>query len=55
MINNNLDYEIQDPNDEPLFRTFKFNANLRKHLAIIKETKPRNNVLYNYMLWKEHE
>ena len=31
------------------------NANLRKHLAIIKETKPRNNVLYNYMLWKEHE
>ena len=54
-INNNLDYEIQDPNDEPLFRTFKFNANLRKHLAIIKETKPRNNVLYNYMLWKEHE
>ena len=54
-INNNLDYEIQDPNDEPLFRTFKFNANLRKHLALIKETKPRNNVLYNYMLCKEHE
>jgi len=54
-INNNLDYSITDPNDEPLFTHFKFNDKLAKHLLLIKETQPRNNVLYNYMLWKIHE
>jgi len=54
-INNNLDYELEDPNDQPLFKFFKFNNKLKKHLAVIRETKPRNNVLYNYILWKEHE
>lgn len=54
-INNNLDYHITDPNDQPLFTHFKFNNNLMKHLLLIKETQPRNNVLYNYMLWKIHE
>ena len=53
-INNNLDYTIEDPNDEPLFNCFKFNKNLQKHLLIIQETQPRNNVLYNYILWKKH-
>lgn len=54
-LNNNLNYELVDPNDEPLFKFFKFNSALREHLEILRETKPRNNVLYNYMLWKEHE
>ena len=53
-INNNLDYEITDPNDEPMFRFFKLNDKLKRHLAIVRETSPRNNVLYNYILWKEH-
>ena len=53
-INNDLDYEIKDPNDEPLFKFFKFNEKLKRHINIVRETKPRNNVLYNYILWKEH-
>ena len=53
-MSNNLDYTIQEPDDEPLFKHFKFNKKLAQHLYMIKETKPRNNVLYNYMLWKEH-
>lgn len=54
-IKNNLDYELKDPIEQPLFTHFKFNNYLSQHLQIIRETKPRNNVLYNYMLWKEHE
>lgn len=54
-INNDLGYELTDPKDEPLFKCFKLNINLKKHLAVIRETKPRNNVLYNYILWKEYE
>lgn len=52
-MENNLGYSMQDPNIEPLFHKFKFNDALDKHLQMIKETHPRNNVLYNYMLWKE--
>lgn len=54
-MSNNLDYTIEDPNDEPMFRFFKFNKALQQHLAVILETQPRNNVLYNFMLWKKHE
>lgn len=54
-INNNLDYSIEEPDDEPLFTQFKFNDNLKKHLYAMYETQPRNNVLYNYMLWKKHK
>ena len=53
-INNNLDYHIEEPQDEPFFRFFKFNKAFEKHLAVIQETQPRNNVLYNYMLWRKH-
>ena len=53
-INNNLDYHIEEPEDEPFFRFFKFNKAFEKHLAVIQETQPRNNVLYNYMLWRKH-
>lgn len=52
-MDNNLDYYIQDPEDEPLFHFFKFNDAFEKHLQMIKETCPRNNVLYNFMLWRE--
>ena len=40
--------------DEPVFQHFKFNDKFRQHLYTIKETCPRNNVLYNFMLWQEH-
>lgn len=54
-LNNDLTSTMQDPDDEPLFYHFKINEKLAKHLFMIKETCPRNNVLYNYMLWREHE
>lgn len=54
-IRNNLDYELEDPNDEPLFRHFKFNEAMKKHLHMVQETRPRNNILYNFMLWKKHQ
>lgn len=54
-MSNNLDYELKEPEDQPLFRFFKFNDCLKRHLAVLQETQPRNNVLYNFMLWKAHE
>lgn len=51
---NNLSYKAPELEDEPVFQHFKFNDKLRQHLATIKETCPRNNVLYNFMLWQEH-
>lgn len=53
-INNNLEYTMEEPNDEPLFQFFKFNDKFAKHLYMLKETCPRNNVLYNFMLWRNH-
>jgi len=53
-IDNDLSYTQEEFNDEPVFQYFKFNDKLRNHLLTIKETRPRNNVLYNFMLWKEH-
>lgn len=51
---NNLSYKQVEPDDEPVFQHFKFNDKLRQHLYTIKETCPRNNVLYNFMLWTDH-
>ena len=51
---NNLDYEMADPEDERMFHFFKFNDKLQKHIDMIRETCPRNNVLYNFMLWRMH-
>ena len=51
---NNLSYKHDEPDDEPVFQHFKFNDKFRQHLYTIKETCPRNNVLYNFMLWQEH-
>lgn len=52
-MDNNLSYELAEIDSEPMFKHFKFNKNLAKHLCAIKETCPRNNVLYNFMLWRE--
>lgn len=52
---NNLEYTIEDPEDIKIFQHFKFNDKLAKHLYTIKETCPRNNVLYNFILWRTHE
>ena len=35
------------------FKYFKFNKALAQHLEVLKQTKPRDNVLYNYMMWQE--
>lgn len=51
-INNHLDYEIEDPDEIELFSFFKLNPALKQHIDMIKETQPRNNVLYNFMLWR---
>ena len=53
-LNNDLEYYITEPEDEPLFPDFKFNDNLKRHIEMIKETRPRNNVIYNYILWRSH-
>lgn len=54
-LNNNLDYELQEPEEITLFEHFELNDELKKHLYILKETHPRNNILYNFMLWKIKE
>ena len=54
-MDNDLSYTVEEPNDEPLFHVFRFNKRFLEHLYMIRETKPRNNVLYNFMLWREHE
>ena len=35
------------------FSFFKFNEEFIKHLQILKETKPKDNILFNFMLWQE--
>ena len=54
-MDNDLSYMVEEPNDEPLFHVFRFNKPFLEHLYMLRETKPRNNVLYNFMLWREHE
>lgn len=49
----NLNYEIDEPLYAKVFTCFKFNDELLSHLQAIKWTKPRNNILYNFMLWRE--
>ena len=50
-----LHYEMEENKNNtcPIFKHFKFNDKMLEHLAFIKATKPKNNVLYNFMLWKE--
>ena len=50
---NGLDYNIKEPEYTQLFTKFSFDLNFLNHLRILKMSKPRNNVLYNFMLWKE--
>ena len=50
---NGLDYTIKEPEYTQLFTKFSFDLNFLNHLRILKMSKPRNNVLYNFMLWKE--
>lgn len=55
-MDNNLTYSSpEDGYQEPIFQFFKLNDKLKQHLAVMKETCPRNNVLYNFMLWREHK
>lgn len=54
-LNNDLGYSMEDPNDVVLFNVFELNDNLKRHLYVLKETQPRNNVLYNFMIWSEKE
>lgn len=52
-MNNNLDYELRDPElSDEIFTKFKLNDAFTKHMVILMETQPRNNILYNYTLWK---
>ena len=53
-IDNDLSYKQEELDEEPVFQYFKFNEKLRNHFYTIRETRPRNNVIYNFMLWKEH-
>ena len=53
-MEHNLDYRIDEEDKTPIFQFFKFNDKLKQHLFIVHETCPRNNVLYNFMLWREH-
>lgn len=52
-INHNLDYCMSEPEEES-FQFFKLNDKLNKHIETLKETCPRNNVLYNFLLWRSH-
>lgn len=49
----NLDYQVVDPEVLRLFTYFKVNDEFAKHLSILKQAKPRNNIMYLFMLWKE--
>lgn len=50
---NNLNYDIEEPEYTMYFTHFKLNEDFINHLRMLKATKPKNNVLYNFMLWKE--
>lgn len=54
-LNNDLGYSLEEPDKEKIFKVFKFNDALKRHLYVIKETSPKNNVLYNFMLWRNRE
>ena len=54
-INNDLDYYIKDPDEKRLFNYFIPNEEFKKYLYVIKETQPRNNILYHFMLWRDRD
>ena len=49
----NLNYSLPEVEYTKYFNTFKFNEEFIKHLQFIKEAKPKNNILYNFMVWQE--
>lgn len=49
---NYLTYYLNEEVEFPQFRFFRFNKELSNHLKMLKQLKPRNNVLYNFMLWR---
>ena len=53
--NNDLGYTITEPEEVEYFKTFTFNEAFKQHLNVIRETQPRNNVVYNYLIWAERE
>lgn len=53
--NNDLGYVLNEPENVEYFKTFTFNDAFMKHLDVIRETQPRNNVMYNYLIWAEKQ
>lgn len=49
----NLNYEHEEVNYTKYFNYFKFNDAFINHLNFIKNTKPKNNIIYNFMLFQE--
>lgn len=49
---NFLSYEINENIELPQFSFFQFNDAFEQHLKMLKETRPKNNILYNFMLWR---
>lgn len=55
-MDNDLGYEIKDPEmEEKLFDKFTLSPELEQHIRMLVATQPRNNVFYNYVLWKNRE
>ena len=48
----NLNYESEVEYTK-YFKYFKFNNEFIDHLKVIRELKPKNNILFNFMLWQE--
>lgn len=48
----NLNYE-NELEYTKYFGFFKFNDEFIEHLKFIKDTKPKNNILFNFMMWQE--
>ena len=51
-VTNYLTYYNKDDFDVQHFNKFTFNTAFVKHLDSLKNTRPRNNILYNFMLWR---
>lgn len=55
-MDNDLGYELVEPEfTKQYFTKFKLSPSLEKHIDMMVETQPRNNVLYNYVIWKDKE
>ena len=49
---NFLTYYVKEDFDVQHFDKFTFNTAFTKHLDSLKNARPRNNILYNFMLWR---